>query len=70
MSASMDWNTLRAKAGATQKQGSPLMYFLAFIFVLFIGILVFCYAVTKRTNPVFLDQQGRPVATTSEHSHH
>lgn len=68
MSASMDWNTLPTKAAVRPKQGSPLVYFLAFVFVLFIGILIFCYAVTKRTNPVFLDQQGKPVATSSEHS--
>jgi hypothetical protein len=26
--------------------------------------------VTKRTNPVFVDVHGRPVAESSEHSHH
>ena len=69
MSAIVDWNTVATKAGG-QKQSSPLMYFLGFVFVLFIGILIFCYVVTKRTNPVFLDQHGQPAATGSEHSHH
>ena len=54
---------------AVRKRGSPLAYFLAFIFALFIGILVFCYVVTRRANPVFLDQHGKPVAASSEHSH-
>jgi len=62
-----EWNTL---AGArARKQPAPLMYFLTFVFALFIGILIFCYVVTKRTNPVFLDQHGKPVGTDSAHSH-
>jgi hypothetical protein len=51
------------------KKPAPLAYFLGFVFVFFIGILVFCYAVTKRTNPVFLDEHGRPAAASSGHSH-
>jgi len=51
------------------KKPAPLTYFLGFVFVLFIGILVFCYAVTKRTNPVFLDEHGRPAAASSGHAH-
>jgi len=70
MNASMDWNRFSTNAAARHKQSSPLMYFLAFVCALFIGILIFCYVVTKRSHPVFLDQQGRPVATGSEHSHH
>ena len=34
---------------------------LSLIFVLFVGILIFVYVVTKRTNPVILDQHGKPV---------
>lgn len=52
------------------RKPAPLTYFLAVVFVLFIGILVFCYVVTKRTNPVFLDEHGKPVPASSEHSHH
>jgi hypothetical protein len=51
------------------KKPAPLAYFLGVVFVLFIGILVFCYVVTRRTNPVFLDQHGKPVSAT-DHSHH
>ena len=52
-----------------QRKAAPLTYFLGAVFVLFIGILVFCYVVTKRTNPVFLDEHGKPVSATN-HSHH
>ncbi len=45
----------------TRKQGSPLAYFLMFISCLFIGILIFAYMVTKRTHPIYVDEQGRPV---------
>jgi hypothetical protein len=64
-----EWNALAAQGPASRKHGSPLMFLLGFVFVLFIGILIFCYVVTKRTNPVFLDQHGKPVAASSEHSH-
>ena len=43
------------------KQGSPLLYFLGFVMLVFIGILVFAYVVTKRSNPVYLDEHGKPV---------
>jgi len=52
-----------------QRKPAPLAYFLGVVFVLFIGILVFCYVVTKRTNPVFLDEHGKPVSAT-DHSRH
>jgi len=51
------------------RKPAPLTYFLWVVFVLFIGILVFCYTVTKRTNPVFLDEHGKPANTGSAHSH-
>ncbi len=28
---------------------------------MFIGILVFAYVVTKRTNPIYVDEHGRPL---------
>ena len=31
------------------------------ISVLFIGILIFTYVVTRRANPVMLDERGRPL---------
>ena len=43
-----------------RKQGSPLLYFLYFVMALFIGILIFCYIVTRRTHPIFLDEHGKP----------
>jgi hypothetical protein len=52
-----------------RKKTAPLAYFLGAIFVLFIGILIFCYVVTKRTNPVFLDEHGKAVTSSSDHSH-
>jgi len=52
-----------------RKKPAPLAYFLGVVFVLFIGILVFCYIVTRRTNPVFLDEHGKPVSAGSSHSH-
>ena len=51
-----------------RRKPAPLAYFLGAVFVLFIAILVFCYAVTRRTNPVFLDEHGKPT-TSSGHSH-
>jgi hypothetical protein len=70
MSAPTEWNAYTTHHPMARKQGSPLLYFLGFIFALFIGILIFCYVVTKRTNPVFVDVHGRPVAESSQSSHH
>lgn len=67
MSAYTEWNSPAENAMSTRKQASPLLYFLSFIFVLFIGILIFCYVVTKRTNPVFIDANGKPVASSARH---
>ena len=52
-----------------RKKPAPLIYFLGLVFVLFICILIFCNIVTRRTNPVFLDEHGKPVSTGSAHSH-
>jgi hypothetical protein len=43
-----------------RKQGSPFFSFLMAVMALFIGILIFCYIVTKRTHPIFLDEHGKP----------
>ncbi|MGA3090505.1 MAG: hypothetical protein ABSD75_17980 [Terriglobales bacterium] len=61
-------STLAIATDSPQKRVAPLAYFLWAVFVLFIGILIFCYVVTKRTNPVFLDEHGR-VVTSSDHNH-
>ena len=59
-----------ALGSSQRRKPAPLAYFLGVVFVLFIGILVFCYVVTRRTNPVFLDEHGKPVSAGAEHSHH
>ncbi len=63
MSTLIEWNTQTVSGMDRRKQASPLAYFLIFVFSLFIGILVFCYAATKRTNVIYLDEQGKPVST-------
>ena len=50
-----------------RKQTSPLMYVLALVGCIFIGILIFAYAVTKRTNPIYVDEHGKPVNAESNH---
>lgn len=51
-----------------RKQSTPLMYFLGFIFLVFIGILIFTYTVTKRTNPIYVDEHGKPInADSTQH---
>ncbi len=53
-----------------RKQTSALMYVLVFASLLFIGILVFAYTVTKKTNPIYVDEHGNPVnSTESAHQH-
>jgi len=54
---------------ADKKKQAPLTYFLWFVFTLFIGILIVCYVITKRTNPVELDEHGKPVASSPVHDH-
>ena len=51
------------------KKPAFLTYFLGFVFALFISILIFIYVVTKRTNPVMLDQTGKPVSSEPAHDH-
>jgi len=50
-----------------RKQTSPLMYVLALVGCIFIGILIFAYAVTKRTNPIYVDEHSKPVNAESDH---
>ena len=70
MSALSEWNTFSPKVQRTRNSPPPLLYFLAFVSALFIGILIFCYVVTKRAHPVFLDSQGHPTTQGSELHHH
>ena len=43
---------------------SPLAYLLVFVFVLFIGILMMVYFITRQSHPVMLDEHGKPVASS------
>lgn len=70
MAALTEWNTLDAKVKMNTSSRSPLGYFLIFISALFIGILIFCYIVTKRANPIFLDEHGKPTLQNSGQPHH
>lgn len=62
-------STLVITTDSPRKKAAPLAYFLGVVFALFIGILIFCYVVTKRTNPVFIDEHGKPATSSSDHSH-
>jgi len=48
-------------ASPVRKQSTPLSYLLIFVFILFIGILVVVYVITRRTNPIQLDEHGKQV---------
>lgn len=37
-----------------------MRFLLAFVFLLFVGILVFVYIGAERASPVMLDEKGRP----------
>lgn len=39
-------------------RGAFLPKFLGGVFVLFVGILIACYVIAKRANPVMLDEHG------------
>lgn len=49
---------------ASQSHGRFLQLILGLIFLLFIGILVALYIVAKRTNPVILDETGKPMQSS------
>jgi len=46
-----------------RKRIPVLIYFLAFVSMVFIGILIFVYFVTKQANPVMLDEHGHVQAS-------
>lgn len=56
-------SSMPATTQTVSKKKTPFAYFLGFVFVLFIAILIVCYVITKRANPILLDQHGKPVAT-------
>jgi hypothetical protein len=49
----------------SQHQGTILKAFLSFIFLLFIGILVMVYFISKSANPILLDETGKPINVQS-----
>ena len=55
------------QGNAKRKTGSALLYVLIFTFVLFIGILVVVYVITRQSKPVMLDEHGKPVASSCIH---
>lgn len=57
-------SSMPATSQVVNKRSTPFAYFLGFVFVLFIAILIVCYIITKRSNPILLDQHGKPVATS------
>ena len=59
-------STIAMTTNLPTKKQAPLTYFLGFVFAFFIGILIVCYAITKRTNPVFLDEHGKPVTASGQ----
>jgi hypothetical protein len=62
-------STLAITSIAPRKKAAPLAYVLGFVFALFIGILIFVYVVTKRANPIMLDEHGKPKTSSSDNSH-
>jgi uncharacterized membrane protein len=62
---------MSAATSSTAARRTPaLLYLLPMVMLLFIGILVFVYCVTKRTSVVMLDETGRPVGAASQAQHH
>ncbi len=51
------------------KNGHPvLLYVLPLVMVLFIGILIVVYVISKQANPIILDEKGKPInVETSNH---
>jgi hypothetical protein len=62
-------STLAMASNLPSKKTAPLIYFLWIVSVLFVGILIFCYVITKRANPILLDERGKPVTSSTAHSH-
>jgi hypothetical protein len=44
------------------KRPAALVYVLAMVMMLFIGILIYVWIQTKKANPVMLDEKGHPQA--------
>ena len=50
---------------SSTKKVAPLIYVLVFASILFIGILIAVYFITKHSNPIMLDEHGKAIATAS-----
>ena len=57
--------TVQPSMLGSRRKGTPLGYFLVFVFALFIGILIVVYLITKQSNPIMLDEHGKPVASSA-----
>jgi len=51
-----------------RQQGKILTSLLGFVVVVFIGILVMAYVISKRANPIILDEHGKPVNAQTTNS--
>lgn len=49
----------------SRHQGTILKLLLSLIVAIFVTILISAYLISKRANPVFLDENGKPVNTQS-----
>ncbi len=58
--------TGKATSFMSDKQGTILKLFLGLVVAIFIGILITVYFVSKRSSPVFLDENGKPVNSQSQ----
>lgn len=59
--------TAEPNALRLSKRGTPLGYFLMFVFVLFIAILAMVYLITRQSRPVMLDEHGKPLASSCQY---
>lgn len=55
----------RTMAMGRKAQGVFLIYVLAAIMVLFLGILVYVWIEAKKANPIMLDEHGKPRAAAA-----
>lgn len=51
----------RTSSHEARRHGRMIQIMLGLIFLLFIGILVALYFVSKSANPIMLDESGKPV---------
>ena len=59
-------NLSRTDSKSKRDQGKTMPVVLGLIFLLFIAILVVVGVISKRANPVMLDEQGRPLSPAGQ----